>query len=76
MEPAKKKAERKLELAACEVKFAEAYAKNAKAIGVCYDLFRQLLADKSQFQWDCITREVHEKYPGGDWMVLITRDFA
>jgi hypothetical protein len=49
------------------VKSAEAYAKHNKAIGVCYDLFRQLLADKPQVQWDRITRKVHKKDP---WMGL------
>ena len=50
------KAEHKLELAACKLKSAEAYAKHATAIGVCYDLFRQLLEDEPQVQWDRITR--------------------
>jgi hypothetical protein len=42
------KAERKLELAACQEKYDVTYAKHADAIGVHYDLFRQLLADKPQ----------------------------
>ena len=55
--------ERELELAACKLKSAAAYAKNAKAIGVCYDLFRQLLEDKPQVQRDHTIKEVHEKDP-------------
>ena len=62
-ESVEQKAERKLELAACKVKSAEAYAKHAKAIGVCYDLFRQLLADEPQVQWDQIVLDVHNKDP-------------
>jgi hypothetical protein len=62
-EAVEQKAERKLELAASKLKSAEAYAKHAKTIGVCYDLFRQLLADEPQVQWDWITKEVHEKDP-------------
>ena len=61
------KAERELELAACKLKYTEAYAKHAKAIGVCYNLFRQLLEDEPQVQWDCIIREVNKKDP---WMGL------
>jgi hypothetical protein len=48
------KAERKLELAACQVKSDDAYVKHATAIRVHYDLFRQLLADEPQVQWDRI----------------------
>ena len=62
-ESAEQKAEHKLELAACKVKPAQAYTKHAKAIGVWYDLFRQLLADKPQVQWDHITRKDNEKDP-------------
>jgi hypothetical protein len=43
-------AEHELELAACKVKSDAPYAKHAKAIGVHYDLFRQLLADEPQVQ--------------------------
>jgi hypothetical protein len=42
------KAERELELAACKEKLDNLYAKHATAIGVHYDLFRQLLADEPQ----------------------------
>ncbi len=42
------KAERELELAACNEKYDVMYAKHAEAIGVHYDLFRQLLADEPQ----------------------------
>ncbi len=42
------KAERELELAACQAKSDDAYAKHATAIGVHYDLFCQLLSDKPQ----------------------------
>ncbi len=40
-----------------------AYTKHAKAIGVHYDLFRQLLADEPQVQWDRIIEDVHNKDP-------------
>ena len=45
------------------MKSAAAYAKHTKAIGVCYDLFRQLLDDEPQVQWDRIIKEVHKKDP-------------
>jgi hypothetical protein len=45
------------------VKSDATYTKHAKAIGVHYDLFRQLLADKPQVQWDCIIEDVHNKDP-------------
>ncbi len=53
--------ERELELATCKVKSDDAYAKHAKVIGVHYDLFLQLLADKPQVQWDQIVEDVHNK---------------
>ena len=56
-------AERKLELAACKLKSDAAYIEHSKAIGVHYDLFRQLLADKPQVQWDSIVEDVHNKDP-------------
>jgi hypothetical protein len=56
-------AERKLELAACKLKSDAAYIEHSKAIGVHYDLFRQLLADKPQVQWDRIVEDVHNKDP-------------
>ncbi len=56
-------AERELELAACKLKSDSAYTEQAKAIGVHYDLFRQLLADEPQVQWDCIVEDVHNKDP-------------
>ena len=62
-ESADEKAERKLELAVTKLRSSEAYAEHASAIGVCYDLFRQLLADKPQIQLDIIVRELHEKDP-------------
>ncbi len=39
------KAERELELAVCKEKYEVVYTKHADAIGVHYNLFRQLLAD-------------------------------
>ncbi len=57
------KAERKLELAACKEKYDDTYAKHAEAIGVHYDLFRQLLADEPQVQWDRIVEDLHNKDP-------------
>jgi hypothetical protein len=56
-------AERRLELAACKMKSDAAYTKHANAISVPYDLFRQLLADEPQVQWDCIIEDVHNKDP-------------
>ncbi len=66
-ESADQAAERKLELAACKVKSDAAYIEHAKAIGAHYDLFRQLLVDKPQVQWDRILEDVHNKDP---WMGL------
>jgi hypothetical protein len=62
-ESADQAAERVLEIAACKVKSDDAYTKHAKAIGVHYDLFRQLLADEPQVQWDRIVEDVHNKDP-------------
>ncbi len=53
------KAERKLELAACNEKYEVAYTKHAEAIGMHYDLFHQLLADEPQVQWDHVIDDVH-----------------
>jgi hypothetical protein len=61
------KAERELELAACQEKLDDTYAKHATAIGVHYNLFRQLLADEPQVQWDRIVEDVPNKDP---WMGL------
>ena len=66
-ESADEKAERKLELAAAKLRSSEAYVEHASAIGVCYDLFCQLLADEPQVQRDRMVREVHKKDP---WMGL------
>ncbi len=57
------KAERELELAACKEKYEVAYTKHADVIGVHYDLFRQLLADEPQVQWDRIVEDLHNKDP-------------
>jgi hypothetical protein len=62
-ESADQAAKRELELAACKVKSDAAYAEHAKAIGAHYDLFRQLLADEPQVQWDRIVEDVHNKDP-------------
>ena len=62
-ESAEQKAECELELAACNEKSTEAYTKHAKAIGVCNDLFRQLLADEPQVQRDRIFHDVYNKDP-------------
>ena len=48
-----------LEVAATKVKLKEASTVHTIAIGACYGLFRQLLADDPQVQWDHIVREVH-----------------
>jgi hypothetical protein len=61
------KVTRELDIAATKVKLAEASAVHATAIGACYDLFRQLLADDPQVQWDRIVREVHNNDP---WIAL------
>jgi hypothetical protein len=53
------KAGRKLELAACQEKYDATYTKHADAIGVHYNLFRQLLLDEPQVQWDRIVEDVH-----------------
>jgi hypothetical protein len=54
------KVARELEVAAIKVKLKEASAVHATAIGACYDLFCQLLADDPQVQWDRTVREVHK----------------
>ena len=56
-----------LEVTAAKVKATEANTVHAIAIGACYDLFHQLLADDPQVQWDRIVREVHNNNP---WMAL------
>ncbi len=43
------------------MKSDDAYTKHATAIGVHYDLFRQLLVDKPQVQWDRIIKDVQNK---------------
>jgi hypothetical protein len=62
-ESEEQKADRELELAACNEKYDAAYTNHAKAVGVHYDLFRQLLADEPQVQWDRIVEDVHNKDP-------------
>jgi hypothetical protein len=62
-EPEDQKAERELELATCKVKSEDAYAKHATVIGVHYDLFRQLLSNEPQVQWDRIVGDLHNKNP-------------
>ena len=49
------------------MKLKEASVVHATAIGGCYDLFRQLLTDDPQVQWDRIVREVHKVDP---WTAL------
>jgi hypothetical protein len=56
-----------LEVTVTKVKLKEADAVLAIAIGACYDLFRQLLVDDPQVQWDRIVREVHKTDP---WTAL------
>ena len=58
---------RKLEVTTTKVKSTKANAVHAVAIGACYDLFRQLLADDPQVQWDRIVREVNNN---GPWTAL------
>ena len=64
---AEQKATRELEATVAKVKATEANAVHAIAIGACYDLFRQLLADDHQVQWDRIAREAHCNDP---WTAL------
>jgi hypothetical protein len=61
------KVTQELEVLATKVKLAEATTIHAIAYGACYDLFRQLLADDPQDQWDRIVREVYELDP---WTAL------
>ena len=61
------KVARELEVTAAKVKAKEANAVHAVAIGACYDLFCQLLADDPRVQWDRIVREVHNN---GPWTAL------
>jgi hypothetical protein len=58
---------RELEVAATNLKLAEASAVHVTTIEACYDLFCQLLADDPQVQWDRIVREVHNNDP---WIAL------
>ena len=62
-ESTEQKAEQELEVTAAQMGSAEAHAKHATANGACYDLFRQLLADEPQVNWDRIVMEVHNKDP-------------
>ena len=66
-ETLEQKVTQKLEVAATKVKLTEANAVHAIAIGACCDLFRQLLADDPQVQWNRIVREVHHNNP---WTAL------
>ena len=61
------KVTRELEVTATKVKLMEANAVHAIAVGACYDLFCQLLADDPQVQWDRIVKEVHHNNP---WTAL------
>ena len=56
-----------LEVTVTKVNLKEADAVFTIAIGACYDLFRQLLVDDPQVQWDRIVREVHNNDP---WIAL------
>jgi hypothetical protein len=58
---------RELEVVATKVKLTEASSVHATPIEACYDLFRQLLMDDPQVQWDRIIREVHNNNP---WIAL------
>ena len=69
-ESADQAAERELELAACKLKSDAAHTKHAKAIGVHYDLFRQLLADEPKFNGIAPLRMSITRTPGQDWMVF------
>ena len=60
-ESVEQKAERKLELVAANTQLVEAKVEHGSTIGACYDLFRQLLADEPQVQWDRIIFKVHSK---------------
>jgi hypothetical protein len=66
-ESAENKVTRELEVAATTVKLAEATVIHTITIQACYDLFRQLLADDLQDQWDRIVREIRESDP---WTAL------
>jgi hypothetical protein len=66
-ETSENKVTQELEVAATKVKLKEATAIHAIAIQACYDLFRQLLTDDPQDQWDHIVREVHKTDP---WTAL------
>ena len=57
------KAEQELEVTAAKNRLREAKVKMGSAIGACYNLFHQLLADKPQVQWDHIVAEVYNKDP-------------
>ena len=75
-ESVEQKAERKLELVAANTRLVEAKVEHGSAIGACYDLFHQLLADEPQAQWDRIVFEVHSKDPWTGLNGKNTRGFA
>ena len=62
-ESVEQKAERKLELVAANTRLVEAKVEHNSRIQACYDLFRQLLADKPHVQWDRIVFKVYSKDP-------------
>jgi hypothetical protein len=66
-EVAENKAVREVELAATNLKLAEATAIYAIAIQACYNLFHKLLVDDPHDQWDRIIKEVHKSDP---WTLL------
>ena len=56
-------AEQEIKLVATDLRFAEANVGYGSAIGACYDLFCQLLAEEPQVQWERIIVDVHNKDP-------------
>jgi hypothetical protein len=66
-ETLEQKVTRELEAIPAKVKAMEANAVQPIAIGACYDLFCELLADDPHIQWDSIVREVHNNNP---WTAL------
>jgi hypothetical protein len=60
------KAKRLTEVKAAKVRLINAKVAESTLACLAYDLFRKLLRDEPEIQWDCIVTEMHTKTPWGD----------
>jgi hypothetical protein len=60
------KAKRLTKVEAAKVRLINAKVAESTLACLTYDLFRKLLRDKPQIQWDCIVTEMHTKTPWED----------